>query len=137
MPEPQTLEVRNPEEALNALSRILSSKQGGKKVRRGGCDLRRLDEEGSTYELVATYVYKPGRFSKERSVVVVLPLKRSPDGIYRGDLGEAVFRILVDKKGSLEEEWSGNLKDAEGKIPDVAKMYLEDMNDLVESIKKH
>ncbi|HDD33834.1 MAG: hypothetical protein DRK00_03350 [Thermoprotei archaeon] len=135
MPEHQTLEVRNPEEALNTLSKVLSSKQGGKRVRRGGCDLRRLDEEGSTYELVTTYIYKPGRFSKERSVVVVLPLKRSPDGIYKGDLNEAVFRILVDKKGSLEEEWSGNLKDAENKIPDIAKMYLEDINDLVEAIK--
>ena len=124
------LKISNLEEASRKYEKLLLSKPEVKKVKRGGCDVRFITQDKTEVELVTTYSFKTGFFGKEKTVVVTLPLKREANGDYAGRIDESFFRILVNKKGNFEEEWSGTLEEARGKIPDIVNAYLEDINDL-------
>lgn len=126
----QHFKVENPEKLVAAYSSIVSSKGGGKSVGRGGSDLRKLDEAGSTYEFVITYTFKPGRFAKEKTVVAIVPVRREMNGLFECNVGEVTFRVLAFKKGNFEEEWSGDLEKARSEIPDVVRAFEDDIADL-------
>lgn len=130
----QHLKVDNPEKLVTAYSGIVSSKGEGKTVSRGGSDLRKLDEIGSTYEFVITYTYKPGRFAKEKTVVAIVPVKRAMNRLFECNIGEVTFRILAFKKGNFEEEWSGDLGKAKSEIPDIVQAFEEDITDLASTV---
>lgn len=121
--------LRNIERDAKVYEQLLLSKSESKKVRRGGCDVRFITEDKSKAELVTTYSFKKGMLGKEKTVVVTLPLQREA-GAYTGRIGESYFRIIVDKKGSYEEEWGGSLEEAKKEIPDITEAYLEDVGDL-------
>lgn len=130
------IRISDPDEMIKVYNRILASRQGGKKVRRGGCSIRMLDREGTSYELTTVYTYKPGRFSKEQSIVVTLTLERESDGLYSGTISSSTFRILADKRGSLEEVWSGEMAEARKKMPEVVKAYIEDIGELKNEVSR-
>ena len=104
-------------------------------VERGGVDLRKLDEAGTNFELVLTYVYKAGKLAKkERTVIAVLPVKRVANGLFDLGLENVVFRSLSFKKGNFEEEWSGNIEEAQEKFPEVVEAFKLDIDSLLTKI---
>lgn len=127
------LELRNPGELLKRYERVVSEAQPVKGVVRGGSDLKKLDEAGTTYEFVITYVYKPGRFAKEMTVVAVVPVKRLVNGVFTCDFSSAIVRVLSYRKGNLEEEWSGSLEEAKGRVLEVASAIEADAEALAAS----
>jgi len=132
----QSLQLRNPEKLVEVYGRLAQEAPPVKNVVRGGSDLRKLDEAGSNLEFVITYTFKPGRFSKEKTVVAVVPVKRSANGVFIGDVGATVFRVLSLKKGNFEEEWSGSLEEAKAQLPDVATAFEADIKAIAETFSK-
>ena len=132
----RSFRVANPEELVSAYSRIAQEAAPVKGVTRGGADLRKLDEAGSNLELVITYVYKPGRFAKEKTVVAIVPVKRTENGAFMGEMGSTAIRVLSMKKGNLEEEWGGSLEEAKARLPDVVGAFEADMKAIAETLSK-
>jgi len=132
----QNFRLTNPEALVNVYSRVAQEAAPAKNVSRGGADLRKLDEAGSNLELVITYVYKPGRFAKEKTVVAVVPVKRVENGVFVGEVGATVIRVLSMKKGNLEEEWSGSLEEAKAQLPEVVNAFEADMEALTKTLSK-
>lgn len=97
----------------------------GKNVRTGGALITFPDKEHNLCELSATYIVKPGRFSKEQRVVVTLTLKRDANGIYVANVEDSVFHIVQEEKGGLKEVWSGRLKEAMDRLDEIAKLHVE------------
>lgn len=103
-----------------------------KNVERGGVDLRKLDEAGTSFELVLTYSYKAGKLAKkERTVIAVIPVRRVTNGLFDLSLSDVVFRSLSFKKGNFEEEWSGNVEEAQAKFPEVVEAFKHDIDSLL------
>lgn len=114
---------------VNSLNRvyeeILRSVDMGKNIRAGGALVTFQDKEQNFCELSATYMVKPGRFSKEQRVVVSLPLTRGSDGIYIGNVEESMFHVVQEEKGGLKEVWSGKLREAMDKLGEIAKLHVD------------
>ncbi|MGQ9596633.1 MAG: hypothetical protein ACUVQY_01200 [Thermoproteota archaeon] len=114
---------------VNSLNRvyeeILRSVDMGKNIRAGGALVTFQDKEQNFCELSATYMVKPGRFSKEQRVVVSLPLTRGSDGIYIGNVEESIFHVVQEEKGGLKEVWSGKLREAMDKLGEIAKLHVD------------
>lgn len=114
---------------VNSLNRvyekILRSVDMGKNIRAGGALVTFQDKEQNFCELSATYMVKPGRFSKEQRVVVSLPLTRGSGGIYIGNVEESMFHVVQEEKGGLKEVWSGKLREAMDKLGEIAKLHVD------------
>ncbi|MCS7105326.1 MAG: hypothetical protein NZ954_07155 [Thermofilaceae archaeon] len=132
----QTLNLKNPETLVKKYEQIVCEAEPVKNVERGGSDLRKLDEAGTNLEFVITYTYKPGRFSKEKTVIAVIPVERMGNGVFTGDVSRVVFRSLSYNKGNFEEEWSGGLGEAKTRFPEIVKAFEEDVKALTEMLSK-
>lgn len=125
------IRVKDPEILAKAYGNIAMQSEPLKNVARGGADLRKLDEAGTKYELVITYTVKTGKFSKEKTVIAVIPVCKVADGVMDVDVNSVTFRSLSFKKGNFEEEWSGDLNEARSQFPDVVKAFEADIDGLV------
>jgi len=132
----QSFRIINPEKLVNVYGRVAQEAAPVKSVARGGADLRKLDEAGSNLELVITYVYKPGRFAKEKTVVAIVPVKRVENGAFVGEVGSTVIRVLSMRKGNFEEEWSGSLEEAKAKLPEVVSAFEADIEAITKTISE-
>lgn len=128
------IKVKDPEALVKAYADVAVQAEPVKNVTRGGADLRKLDEAGTKFELVINYSVKAGRFSKEKTVIAIVPVNRVANGVLDLNLNDVVFRSLAFKKGNFEEEWSGNLSEARAQFPDVVKAFEEDVQSLVEKL---
>jgi hypothetical protein len=133
----QSFQLRNPEKLVEVYGRVAQEAPSVKNVVRGGSDLRKLDEAGSNLEFVMTYTFKPGRFAKEKTIVAVVPVKRTANGVFVGDVSSTVFRVLSLKKGNFEEEWSGNLEEAKAQLPDIASTFETDIEAIARAFSEN
>jgi len=125
------IKVKDPESLAKAYVELTMQSEPAKNVERGGADLRKLDEAGTKFELVITYTVKAGRFSKEKTVIAVIPVSRVANGVLQMDVNNVTFRSLAFKKGNFEEEWSGSLSEAQSQFPDLVKVFETDIKNLV------
>ncbi len=111
---------------------VLREAEPVKGVERGGVDLRKLDEAGTKFELVLTYIYRSGKLAKkEKTVIAVIPVQREVNGVFNMDLEGVVFRSLTFRKGNFEEEWSGSAEEVGAKFPEVAEAFKRDVEALL------
>lgn len=125
------IRVKEPEVLAKAYGSIAVEAEPVKNVARGGADLRKLDEAGTKFEFVITYTVKAGKFSKEKTVIAVVPVSRVANGVLDLNLNDVTFRSLAFKKGNFEEEWNGNMDEAREQFPDVVKAFEIDIKSLV------
>lgn len=132
----RNFQLKDPEKLVEVYSRVAQEAPSAKNVVRGGSDLRKLDEAGSNLEFVVTYTFKPGRFAKEKTVVAIVPVKRTSNGFFVGEVGATVFRVLSLKKGNFEEEWSGSLEEAKAQLPDVVSAFEADIEAVAKAFSR-
>jgi len=108
----------------------LKNIETSKNIKTGGALVTFPDKEQNLCELSATYIVKPGRFSKEQRVVVTLVFKKSDDGVYTANVEDSVFHVIQEEKGGLKEVWSGRLREAIDKLGDIARLHMNVMSTL-------
>jgi hypothetical protein len=108
----------------------LKNIETSKNIKTGGALVTFPDKEQNLCELSATYIVKPGRFSKEQRVVVTLVFKKSDDGVYTANVEDSVFHVIQEEKGGLKEVWSGRLREAVDKLGDIARLHMNVMSTL-------
>jgi len=127
-----TVKLTDAEALAKLCEEVLREAEPVKNVERGGVDLRKLDEEGTKFELVITYSYRTGKLlSKNKTVVAVVPVSRSPSGALEVDVDGTVIRSLTFVKGNFEEEWSGSVEEAKSKFPEVVQAFKRDVESLL------
>lgn len=130
----QRIHLQNPETLIKIYEAATREVEPPKSVVRGGADLRKFDEAGTKFELVLTYTYRSGRFSKEKTVIAAVPINRAANSLLEVDLSGVTFRALTFKKGNFEEEWSGSIDEARAQFPEVVEVFETDVKALLSKV---
>lgn len=125
-----TIKYRDADSLSRKYEEALKTVETGKNIKVGGALVTFPDKERNICELSATYMLKPGRFSKDQRVIVTLSFKRDNDGVYVANVEDSMFQLVQDEKGGLKEVWNGKLKEAMDKLGDIAKLHLNAVSKL-------